>query len=121
MNTTIFPLISASTDATDLLGTAPVRFYEFGSATEQTALPYATWQVVSGTPDNLLGEAAENDYVTIQIDIWATRPESTRDTARAVRRAIENDAYITALRGETKDSETGLYRATFNASLIYTN
>lgn len=121
MNTAIFPLIAASTEAKALLGTNPVRFFEFGFATDATPLPYATWQVLTGTPANLLDEPALVDHVTVQIDVWAEQPSTARAVAKAIRRAIESDAYVASWRGETKDTETGLLRLTFNASFINQN
>lgn len=50
----IFPLITANAGCTALLGTTPTRFYAFGDAPQGVARPYATWQLVSGVPDNLL-------------------------------------------------------------------
>lgn len=121
MNTAIFPLINASTEAKALLGTNPVRFFEFGIAPDTSALPYATWQVITGTPANLLDQPALVDHVTVQIDVWAAQPSSARAVAKAIRRVIESDAYVTAWRGETKDTETDLFRLTFNASFINQN
>lgn len=50
----IFPLITANAGCTALLGTTPTRFYPFGEAPATPTRPYATWQLVSAVPDNLL-------------------------------------------------------------------
>ena len=58
MSITIFRLVKAGTTR---LGTDPVRFFEFGTAPALEALPYATWQELSGEPVNYLAGAPDSD------------------------------------------------------------
>ena len=114
----IFQLITASTDAKKALGTSPTRFYPFGTAPENVALPYAVWQTVSGYPENYLGETPDVDQWTIQVDVYAATATSARSTAQVLRDAIEPHAHITAWRGESRDPETGHYRYSFDVDFL---
>ncbi|MCB1928286.1 MAG: DUF3168 domain-containing protein [Rhodocyclaceae bacterium] len=115
-----FSLIVADADALAALGSNPVRFYEI-EAPEGTATPYATWQVVTGNPINVLDGPAPADHVRVQLNIVGATPDETRDTLAAIRRAVENDCYLTAWRGVSKDPETGLFLAGFDTQHIIDN
>ena len=114
----IFQIVAASSAVTDLLGTAPVRFWPFGDAPEPTesgyALPYAAWQTVNGTPENYLGNAPDLDSYTLQVDVYAATGSSARAAAKALRDAIEPHAHIVAWRGESREAETKMYRYSFD-------
>ena len=103
----IFPLISASVTA---LGSNPVRFFPHGQATQNTAKPYATWQIVTGTPENYLGQVPDIDATLIQIDVWATTASSASDAADQIRDALEDVAHMTSFGNTEKDVATALYR-----------
>lgn len=114
----IFQLISADADAKKALGASPVRFYPFGAAPENVALPYAVWQTVGGYPENYLAEVPDIDQYMVQVDVYATTATSARSTAEALRDAIEPSAHIAAWRGESKDAETGHYRYSFDVDFL---
>ena len=67
----LFQLIKADTACTDLLGSNPVKFFEFGTAPDMEQAPYATWQIVAGEPFNVLEGTPSHDMVEAQIDVWA--------------------------------------------------
>lgn len=113
-----FPLIAASTACTDLLGTAPVRFYSFGRAPEGAALPYATWQTVTGTPLHNLTDAPAIDRITLQVDVWSATPDTARATLQAIRAAVETTGIVTALLGD--DIENDTYRTTLQVQFLTT-
>lgn len=119
---TIFPLVSAAIDARTYLGNGPVRFYEFGTAPQgDNGNTYATWQVITGTPDNLLDRRPDVDFVTVQIDVWASTTGHARAAASAIRDALEDEADITGWRTGDQDAETGMHRFMLNASFILDN
>lgn len=118
----IFPAINASSDVKALIGASPVRFWSFDSAPRKGeqfyALPYCTWQLVSGLPENNLDSPACMDAATTQIDVWAATIASARDVANKCRTALESVAYVTRWGGEEKETETGLYRISFDVEWI---
>lgn len=103
----LFPLISASVTA---LGSNPVRFYPHGQATQQTLKPYATWQTVTATPENYLGQRPDVDDALIQIDVWGTTASEVSNAADQIRDALEPRMHMTSFGDTVKDATTALYR-----------
>lgn len=114
MNPTIFEVCRANTGVTDLLGLSPTRFYPFGQAPQNTAMPYAVWQTVGGAPENYLGQVPDIDLYSLQVDVYALTSSAARDVAQAIRDAVEPVAHITSWRGESRDTETKAYRYSFD-------
>ena len=110
----IFSVCSADPAVTALLGTSPTRLYLFGEAGQGTALPYATWQGIGGSPENYINNLPDIDSYALQVDVWASTASSARAVAQALRNAIEPNAHITSWRGESRDTETKLYRYSFD-------
>lgn len=108
--TTLFALVKQSPECTALLGEAMTRFFEFGTAPQLEALPYATWQIVGTDPYNQLSDPAPADHITAQIDVWAESPAINRAVTKAIRRAVENDGFITYVE-QGFDKESKLYRS----------
>jgi len=106
----IFPLIKA---ATTLLGTDPVRFFEFGTAPKLEVIPYATWQELTISPFNTMEAPPSTDFIKIQIDVWGQTAEEARDVAHEVRRAIDQRGEIT-FGSNSWDEESNLYRSTLH-------
>lgn len=103
----LFPLISGTVSA---LGTNPVRFYPHGQATQSTPKPYATWQIVAGTPENYLGNLPDIDAALIQIDVWADTQSSASTAADQIRDALEDQVHMTSFGNTERDAATQLYR-----------
>lgn len=117
MFTPIYPPVAASTAAKALLGSNPVRFYQFGMAPQNVQKPYAVWQRVFGTPENYISNAPDIDSYTIQVDVYASPDSSGANTARnvalAIRDAIEPHCHITSWLGESIDPDTKNHRFSF--------
>ena len=109
----LFPLISASVTS---LGSNPVRFYPHGQATQSTPKPYATWQIVAGTPENYLGQLPDIDAVLIQIDVWAETVTAASNAADDIRDALEPVMHMTSFGNTEKDFTTNLYRSRMDFS-----
>ena len=114
----IFQVAAADPGVTALLGIDPVRLYPFGEAPEGAALPYAVWQLVSGSPENYLAGRPDIDGFTLQIDVYAASGSSARAVGAALRDSIELRAHITRWGGESKDEETGRYRLSFDVDWL---
>lgn len=96
-----------------LLGNDPTRFYSFGSAPEGETRPYATWQIVNGTPENYINDRPDIDDMGVQVDIYALTMVEAVAVAEKIRDAIEDQSHITLWRGMGKDEATRLYRFLF--------
>lgn len=106
----LFQLIKNSPECTAILGSNPVRFFEFGTAPQLEQLPYATFQLIAGTPYNALSGPAAADQITYQIDAWAKSTSELKTLANAIRNAIEQRGYIVFF-SSGKDDESGLFRS----------
>jgi len=114
----IFEVSAASPAVTALLGASPLRLWPFGEPPQNTPLPYAVWQTVSGQPENYLGQRPDADSWSLQVDVYADTATSARNVAKALRDAIEPTAYITRWGGDGRDSETNHYRYSFDVDFI---
>lgn len=110
----IFQVAAADPGVTALLGSGPVRLYPFGEAPEGVTLPYAVWQLVAGSPENYMSGRPDIDGFTLQIDVYAATGSSARAVGKALRDAIELNAYIVRWGGESRDNETNRYRLSFD-------
>lgn len=109
----IFPVVAASSAVKALIGSNPVRFYQFGLAPQNVAKPYAVWQRTSGAPENYLGQTPDVDSFTLMVDVYAGSADSARSVAAALRDAIEPAAHITSWLGESIDPDTKNNRFSF--------
>lgn len=114
----IFQVAAADPGVTALIGTGPVRLYPFGEAPEGVLLPYAVWQLVSGSPENYLAGRPDMDGFTLQVDVYAATGASARAVGAALRDSIELRAHITRWGGESKDEATGRYRLSFDVDWL---
>ncbi|GFZ70567.1 Uncharacterized protein ALO70_04452 [Pseudomonas amygdali pv. eriobotryae] len=114
----IFSVCAANSAVTALLGSSPTRLYPFGEAPEGVAKPYAVWQLITGSPENYLSGRPNVDGFTLQVDIYADTASSARNVTEAIRNAIELTAYITRWGAESRDTETKLYRSSFDVDWL---
>lgn len=112
----LFALVKASPECTALLGSNPVRFFEFGQAPQLESTPYATYQHVTGTPYNVLTGPAPADHITVQIDAWADSSTVCKAVANEIRKAVENNCHVTSWLGTSKEGDT--FRSTFMVQII---
>ncbi|MGL3745198.1 tail completion protein gp17 [Pseudomonas aeruginosa] len=91
----IFKACSISPAVTAILGASPLRIYQFGLAPQLVVKPYATWQTISGSPENYLWGRPDADGFTIQVDIFSATAAEARDAAKAIRDAIDADSTLT--------------------------
>ena len=114
----IFAVCAADPAVTALLGVSPVRIYPFGEAPQGVIKPYAVWQTVGGNPDNFLAQRPDIDGYSLQIDVYGVSVTQTRDTAKAIRNAIELKANIVRWGGVSHDPATKTYRYSFDVDWL---
>lgn len=110
----IFEVCAANAGVTALIGTSPTRLYPFGEAPATVVKPYAVWQTIGGLPENYLSNRPDIDLFSIQIDVYADTAVSARAVAKAIRDAIEDQAYVTRWSGESTEPDTKLKRFSFD-------
>jgi hypothetical protein len=112
----IMETLAADGDVTALLGTNPVRCYPFGEAPQNGPYPYLVWQIITGLPENYLGQRPDIDAFSIQVDIYGSTAATVRAVALAVIDAIEPLAYVARWGQESRDQATKVYRKSFDVS-----
>lgn len=109
----VFRTLSSNSGVTDIIGT---RVFPAGSAPQNVVAPYAVHQLITGSPENYLGDLPDIDSYTVQLDVYAQAVSSAEAAAKALRDAIEPVAHVVRWGGETKDAESGLYRYSFDVT-----
>lgn len=114
----LYRLCAESSEVALKLGPGAERLYPFGEAPQGVRAPYATWQVISGAPENCLGGEPDVDGYVVQVDVWADVVSDAIESAKAIRDALQRDANVVAWRGTTRDPETKLYRYSFDVAFV---
>lgn len=118
----LFSTLFASTAVKAIFGSAPLRVYAFGDAPAKGApgylVPYAVFQTISGSPENYLGEVPDMDAWQVQVDIYALTLTAARNGAQAIRDALEPVSYVVGYNGEFRDTDTQLFRYSFDVSFL---
>lgn len=89
-----------------LLSDGILRLFPHGRAPQSVVYPYATWQVVSGSPENYLAGRPDTDSFTIQVNCYGNTGTEANDVARAIRDAIELTAHVVSWAGDDTDPDT---------------
>jgi len=115
MTDPFYTAAKASDQVLALLGAPEPRLYPWGENDDATvAYPYGTWLQIGGGPDNVLAGRPASDRRTLQIDVWGQTADSTEAAAEALRDAIEPHCYLTSWRKFPRDTDTRLYRISFD-------
>jgi len=93
-----------------------MRAWAFGEAPAGTAKPYATWQLISAVPDNMLTGSPPVESHRVQVDVWAATSTSADTVAAAIRDCLEASGHLLSF-GTDKDAETGSFRVTADYQL----
>lgn len=116
----IYNLVTADSVAKNLLlnGDGSIRFYEFGLAPQGSTYPYAAWQVISGSPENYLSGRPDEDNHILQVNVYATTSDSLKAVTKALRDALELNAYISRWGNTQRNPETKKYSFDFDVEFI---
>lgn len=113
MNPPVFALLTADATVLALLSatgspsTAPV--FDSGYAPEGVST-YVVWAIVSGVPENYVGDRPDLDAVRVQIDTWAPTRPACLALAQAVQFALETESHQVSLNLDERDELTRLHR-----------
>lgn len=117
----IYSIAKNDSGVTAIFGVEP-RLYPFAEAPQAAISPYAVWQIVSGEPENYLGNRPDSDHHVVQVDVYgnANKPSIVRNAASALMYALEAKAYITRYADESIDPDTKEFRVSFDVKFIST-
>lgn len=82
----------------------------FGRAIQNVALPYLTWQTITGQPENYLDDLPDIDQTRVQIDVWAATGAAVETLAQSVRDALEPHGYMISFGTTDQDPDTDAFR-----------
>lgn len=114
MQVPLFTLCSADSSVTSLLGTSPCRLYPFGTAPQLVTTPYAVYQTVYASPEQVIDGAPDIDAITTQVDCYADTGAGALAVASVIRSAIETSAHIVGFREWPQDKDTKRFRFTLD-------
>lgn len=118
MDAPLYKICKADAAVLALLGSPEPRIYPFGLAPQLPAKPYVVYQWIGGAPFNTLSGRPDADRASLQVDVYGLTTQSTTTVAKAIRNAIELQAYVTSYRGDMRDEETKLYRTSFDVDWL---
>lgn len=118
MNPPVFTLAKADAGVTAVLGTNPTRLYGFGEAPQGVDVPYATWQLTIGTPENYVNQTPDMDSMSVQVDVYGDTSASVLSVATALRNAYEPHAHVTLFQSWPRDPETNRLRYTLQVEFL---
>lgn len=120
MSAPVYQLAAADLDVMAVIGEGgKPRLYGFGDAPQGIGKPYAVWQLVGGTPENLLAGIPNMDNYTVQVDAYSSTGEAeARTLGLALRGAFEPHGYVTSYNFEGREPETRLYRYSFTVEFM---
>lgn len=110
----IFTTVSASSGVTAIIGTSPVRFYAAGYAPQNVQKPYATYQIISGLPENYLNRIPDHDEYRIQVRAYAQTLNDVINLTEAIRDAVESVAHIDSFAPTELETGTMLFSFGFD-------
>lgn len=105
-----------------LVGTVPVRIYDFDSAPQNVQTPYIAWSMVLGQPFDHLSGPPQADFETVQIDCYTGPSDAGRAQARALAVAVRNALDAAGVHNrvviQTRETDTELFRVSIEADFI---
>jgi len=94
------------------------RVEPFGFVFDGSALPYATWQTVSGEPLNTLACTPDMERHRIQFDVWHNNMAGLNEAVMALKKAMQAKGYVVSFNQSGRDTETKLYFYSFDAEFL---
>jgi hypothetical protein len=95
----------------------PIRVYP-RRAPAGIALPYATWEVVGGSPFAMLSEAPPADGWRVRLTVWGETVTQANGAAVSIREAVERQGSIESYNPTPDDDDTGQFGISFDVRLL---
>lgn len=95
----------------------PVRLF-LGSAPQNTPLPYATWEVVNGSPTAMLSEPPPADGWRVRMTVWGEGLSQANRVAVAIRDVVERVGSIESYNPTPDSDGTDAIGISFDVRLL---
>lgn len=118
-NKPLYDLLRDNAGVRALLAVSPtgrIRVYPWGEAPQDTTKPYAVYSLISGVPENYLGQVPDTDNKVFQVNVYAKAGDAATDVAEAIRDALEPYSHMTRFDMLLKEPDTDLYPVSMDFS-----
>ncbi|ACF52196.1 tail completion protein gp17 [Stenotrophomonas maltophilia] len=95
----------------------PIRLWP-GVAPQDAALPYATWEVVGGSPMAMLSEAPPADGWRVRMTVWGNTLTQTNGVAVAIRDVVERVGSVESYNPTPDSDGTDAIGISFDVRLL---
>lgn len=95
----------------------PIRLWP-GIASQDAALPYATWEVVGGSPTAMLSEAPPADGWRVRMTVWGKTLTQANGVAVAIRDVVERVGSIESYNPTPDSDGTDALGISFDVRLL---
>ncbi|MBB5530855.1 hypothetical protein GGD72_001633 [Stenotrophomonas maltophilia] len=95
----------------------PVRLWP-SSAPQDAALPYATWEVVGGSPTAMLSEPPPADGWRVRLSVWGESLSQANGVAVAIRDVVERVGSVESYNPTPDSDDTDAFGISFDARLL---
>ncbi len=95
----------------------PIRLWP-GVAPQDAALPYATWEVVGGSPTAMLSEAPPADGWRVRMTVWGKTLTQTNGVAVAIRDVVERVGSVESYNPTPDSDGTDAIGISFDVRLL---
>lgn len=99
----IFARLTAYAGLTSLVGTSPARIY-YRILPQDPVYPAVTYAMVSAPREKAMGSDPGIVNARVQFDAWDNDPDSVRDVAEQIRKALERWRGVTAFSTTVQDT-----------------
>ncbi len=112
----IQPLLQADAGVRSHFGD-PIRVWP-RHAPLNAALPYATWDVVGGSPMAQLSDRPPADDWRVRITVWGAHASQANAAAVAIRDVVERSGSVVGQNPTPDDDDTGAFGISFDVRLL---
>lgn len=109
-------LLQGAEAVRQLLGD-PVRLWP-GNAPQDTQLPYATWEVVGGSPTAMLSDAPPADGWRVRLTVWGDSLSQANGVAVAIRDVVERVGSIESYNPTPDSDDSDAMGISFDVRLL---
>ena len=95
----------------------PVRLF-LGSAPQDTPLPYATWEVVNGSPTAMLSDPPPADGWRVRMTVWGEVLSQANSVAVAIRDVVERVGSVESYNPTPDSDGTDAIGISFDVRLV---
>lgn len=104
----VYATCAADTSVATLLSDSSgrIRLFPAGEAPQAEARPYVVWNIIYGSPENVITDAPTADLYGIQIDVYGPTRDGVIAIATAIRNAVQIPAHVVRYNGESREAGT---------------